>query len=390
MLNKKRIEQYLPYVFVFLIAILVRISLFNYKSNDYNVFLSAWFDSFKGLSFSNVVKSYEGDYQISYVYILYFLSKLPVFSLYTIKSVSCLFDFLTAFFVAFLLKKVAKSNDDVCFCAFVSILFLPTVVLNSGLWAQCDIIYSFFAVLAVFSLCENKSTLAWIFFSVSIYFKLQAVFILPLFIYVAFISGKQLSLLKGIMLPFIHIILSLPALVCGYPFSNLWKIYFGQVKEYPSLTMSMPNVYMLFNLKNNAFTKIGIIFAFLLYALMLLIIIKNYYKKNRKSAVNIVFLLATWSILTANMLLPRMHERYLFLGDIISVVFFFTDRKKWFVPVGVNLLSVFAYMRFLFLGDKINLRIIAFCAVGFYVLLTAFTVKELNKINANDKTVVSE
>lgn len=45
--------------------------------------------------------------------------------------------------------------------------------------------------------------------------------------------------------------------------------------------------------------------------------------------------------------MPGMHERYLYLGDITSIIWFVVigKIKYWFIPLGVNLFSIISYIR---------------------------------------------
>jgi hypothetical protein len=45
---------------------------------------------------------------------------------------------------------------------------------------------------------------------------------------------------------------------------------------------------------------------------------------------------------------PRMHERYFFAGDALSIIFGFYYPRYFFVPVVVGLVSFFAYQPYLF------------------------------------------
>jgi hypothetical protein len=46
--------------------------------------------------------------------------------------------------------------------------------------------------------------------------------------------------------------------------------------------------------------------------------------------------------------LPRMHDRYLYAGDALSIVFGFYFPEFFLIPVFINLLSFFIYENYLF------------------------------------------
>ena len=93
-----------------LFALLVRIAPLNFQSSDYSSFTSKWFDvlrengGFKGLG------TYVGDYNAPYMTIMAALTYIPVNSLYTIKAVSILFDFVLALSAGYLVAMLVNNN----------------------------------------------------------------------------------------------------------------------------------------------------------------------------------------------------------------------------------------------------------------------------------------
>lgn len=94
-----------------------------------------------------------------------------------------LFDFVAAFFVFKLVEKKYK-NETVAVFSFAAVLLAPTVILNGSYWGQCDIIYSAFLLASIYFLSKRKDALSLIMYGLSISFKLQAIFLFP--IYIAF------------------------------------------------------------------------------------------------------------------------------------------------------------------------------------------------------------
>ena len=70
--------------------------------------------------------------------------------------------------------------------AFTVIWISPVVLFNSSMWAQCDSIYTFFALLAVYLLYKEKNIPAFVFLGIALSFKLQAIFVLPFFLFIYF------------------------------------------------------------------------------------------------------------------------------------------------------------------------------------------------------------
>ena len=93
----------------------------------------------------------------------------------------------------------------------------------------------------------------------------------------------------------------------------------------------------------------------------------------------ILIKLSLWSVMICTFLLPNMHERYLFMGDILSILYFVVcrDWKKIYIPIGVNLVSLYGCSR-LFLGGQIlNIQIMSLLNLVIVVLLSKDIFKEL-------------
>ena len=161
------------------IAFLARFGLFSYVSGDYTSFLSNWFDTLKNAGGLAGIGMNIGDYTPPYLYILALLTYLPVEALFSIKLVSCIFDFLLALYAAKTVFHLTQSRAKTLL-AYTLALLCPTVVLNGSAWAQCDSIFTFFLLLSFYSALKSRPWRVCIFFGIAFAFKLQAIFFAPL------------------------------------------------------------------------------------------------------------------------------------------------------------------------------------------------------------------
>jgi Gpi18-like mannosyltransferase len=170
------------------IALLVRVLCFPFESRDYQIFLQPWFEEIKANGGFLAIGRQIGDYLPPYIYILAALSYLPASSLVSIKMISCLGDIIMACYAAKIVKlKTQKSG--LAAMTYCVLMLLPTVVLNSGLWGQCDSLYTAALVACVYYMMDGKPRAGMIAFSIAFIFKLQAVFLAP-FILSLFIKRK--------------------------------------------------------------------------------------------------------------------------------------------------------------------------------------------------------
>lgn len=67
-------------------------------------------------------------------------------------------------------------------------------------------------------------------------------------------------------------------------------------------------------------------------------------------------------------LLPKMHERYFFAADVITIVYGFYFPRYFYIPISVGLISFFSYFPFLFGGALLPLPVLA---IGMTLVLIA-------------------
>ena len=288
-----------------------------------------------------------GDYNVPYLYILLIISRIPASDLVLIKAVSCLFDILLGFAVMLVTREITKSKS-ISLLAFVITIAIPTVILNGAMWGQCDSIYAYFCVMTLYFVLRKKGSAAIIMFSLAFSFKLQTVFLLPAIIICLFIG--RVKPLQLVWFPIVNLIMVLPAVICGRSIFDVFMIYFKQTQNYPSLDMNAPTIFrFVFNVDFEWFNMLGIMLAgFGVLCLLYFAFIKRD-KIDNRALITFFYL----SALSVPYLLPRMHERYFFVADVLSVLVFLVARKLWYVPV-INIFASFiAYAYYLFGGVTI-------------------------------------
>ena len=105
-------------------------------------------------------------------------------------------------------------------------LYLPTVVANGAYWAQCDSIYAFFGIFALYLGLSEKGVGAMISLAACLAFKLQAVFIIPVFFIL--LLAKKIRWTQLLVFPAAYIVFMLPAVIAGAPLWDTLTLYFSQ------------------------------------------------------------------------------------------------------------------------------------------------------------------
>lgn len=335
-LNKKSVIL----IILILASICIKYFFFSYESGDYKRFLLKWYNTLAEEGLSSVVGGL-GNYNPPYLILLYLLTLIPGAALIKIKMLSVVFDLLMGFIGYLIVKKL--NNQKYSYLSWIIILLLPTVILNGSMWAQCDSIYTTFILLSLYLLLEEKYSLSFLALGISFSFKLQFIFILPLYIILYFVN-KKFSIFNFLLIPLGNILMCLPVILMGMPVINCFTTYLEQTTDYSAyLTRNLANIFELLpNIK--AIGHILIFITGLFFLILLIYFIKRKKEFSQKEIINLGLL----SILIAVYFLPFMHERYMFAADVLSIIWYFIYKKKIYIPIIINLSSLAGYSVYLF------------------------------------------
>jgi len=327
-------------------AIALRLFLFNAKSGDYNSFLSQWISQMRLLSGVKPITTPIGDYNMPYLYFLFFMSRSELYDLYLIKLLSVVFDFVLALGAVKLTGLFSKGDGSII-ASFAAALFAPTLFLNSAYWAQCDGIYTALCVWALYFSLKNRPKASVVFFALAFSFKMQSIFIFPIIIFL--ILKHKISLKHLIYFPITFFLTLLPSLLCGRSFHDTFSIYIDQTSSYPSLTLNCPSLWAFF--PEGQFETFGSAALFLAGGACLAFGVFVYTKRDKLTD-KLLFDTAFIFTLLLPFLLPRMHERYFYLAEALSIIHVILHKDRIFVAPLIILTGFCVYSNFLF-GNQI-------------------------------------
>ena len=240
-----------------------------------------------------------------------------------------------------------KEGDLAPYAAFALLLLMPTAVLNGAYWAQCDAVYGALAVHAVASALEGRNYSSAALLGVAFCFKLQAIFLVPL--WGVLLVAKRVRFRELFAFPAAYFVMILPALLLGKPLKDILNVYFKQMGEYTAaLSDIASSLYSLFprniTLDVKTGSILGIAAAFLL-ALALMGI--GYWMRGRLEDRTVVSIAVVMAI-GVPFLLPFMHERYFFLADALTTCVACVSWKRFPAAVLAVGASLYSYALFLF------------------------------------------
>ncbi len=367
----------------FAIAMVMRGIYFDFKTGDYNSCLSKWYNEIKSLGGFKGFASTVGDYTPMYKYIITIFTYIPIKDLYLYKAVSCIFDGILAVYVGLVVRHLVK-NDVTALIAYAITLFLPNTFLNSGVWAQCDSIFTCFTVMSFYYMLKGKEKTSMIMYAISFSFKIQAVFYAPVIV-IALLKGK----LKWKSLPFFavgFVACALPAIIAGMsPVDALFGAYVKQVGEYSRLTLNAPNLYQFISNDYMRDDKISTMMVLCSLGICAIACTGFYKYKGEVSDKQWLLIAYAFSILLPYVL-PHMHERYYYMADIFAVIFACVFAKKAYVSVFTIYPSFRVVQRYLFdYGDeKINFQFLAVIMLLGIVMLFQFIYSEFSEKKAEE------
>ena len=334
-------------------AFLIRALCLDYAGSDYTYFLSGWYRFFQENGGFAAVAHAVGDYNVPYLYFMAFISYLTVPDLYLIKLFSIVFDVILAWGCLRLVRSLREQDEagPAPLIAFGAALLLPTVVLNGAYWGQCDVIYGALSVHAAALLLEGKNKTSVALMGLAFSFKLQAIFVLPL--WGVLWLAKKVKFRDLWVFPLTYVIVIVPAVLLGKPLSETLLVYLTQMGEYPRLTLNAPSIFQIFPYSMtvsmdktpllSALSTAGVIAAAALVLAALWLGFRLRDRMDRQTC----FAVAVVLVIGVPFLLPHMHERYFFLADIFTLCWACSDARRLPAAALVEESSAASYTAFL-------------------------------------------
>ncbi len=342
MTNSTKVKRkiYLFIFFISIIGLVWRCLGLGYDSSDLGV-LTRWYNQLvlDGPSIK-ALYTFRGDYPLTYIFIIWLLTLIPVDFAIAIKFVSIILDYLMAYLFGCVAEELYPANKESFCLGYSIVMILPTVIMNSGFWGQSDCFYAAFLMGVILCLLKGKYIPMMIFLGIAFSYKLQTIFILP-FIMIYYWCEKKISAVYFLIVPGIMLFMNIPAMVAGYSPMITFSQFIGQSGAYPWLYYYYPNFWLFFQAK--PYYRFGTS-AMLLTIVALLIFVVLLVKKNIRITNQRVLPMVIWIMYTCAMFLPAMHERYTYMPEILSVLYGIKDKKKLWLPIGLQIAIVPKYL----------------------------------------------
>lgn len=220
---------------------------------------------------------------------------------------------------------------------------LPSPLLNAAFIGQCDAFWSAACVMAVASAIRRETVAMLVWCGVAVAFKAQAAFLAP-FVFAVLLHVRA-PLRLWLLPPAVYAVIMAPAWLAGWPAPDLLLVYARQTVEFTTpgnlanpwvsarhlIPLEAPRLYVVGYAAAGAAT---VAFVYLL--------------KDRLQASKLLLPAAILSALMLPWLLPKMHERYFLLADVLAFALAFAVRDRSTVLIAVliqfaSLSAIFSY-----------------------------------------------
>ena len=352
------------------LTMLARVRMLDFVTADYRSFLSGWLEIFRKGGFAMLAED-VGDYNLIYQYILLLISKASLHDLYLIKLVSVAFDYALA--IVMMRAAGYMASSKVKLPVFLLMLILPTVLVDGACWGQCDSVYVFFIVLSLYMLETDRPMRSAASLAVAFSFKLQTIFFFP--VVLLGLIHRRYRLRDALVFGAAYVAAMIPALMAGKPFTETLTVYASQSmgQYYDRLTYGAPNLYMFFpmldfstgqpfkwmryipgidadgvngylNLDSYPDLQHAALYACVILTVMLVVYWLMHWKEVTPE---MTLTFALFCAIFLPFVMPKMHERYFFLADALSVLYAAKYGRRHCLPllvVGASLTSYASYL----------------------------------------------
>ena len=375
------IRKHILLIFVVAITafgIAIHLCGIDFQSDDYVSFLFPWWVEIEESGLWGLATQ-VGNYNIPYQIITYLFTLTPLGPLYSYKALSIVFDFVLALSAALLVYSFDSKKSHLKPVLTYGLVFCSmTVVLNSSFWAQCDSIYVSFILLSICFLKKEKNINSFVMLGIAFSFKLQAVFILPVFLFY-YVCTRKTSILHFLIIPAVDFVMCLPAIILGRNPLDIITIYAEQTDYGKLIQMNCPNIYAFICDGNDMYNY----FLFKTFSIVLTITVLGaglcmlIYKRTDLSDTQNFLLASIWTVFTCIMFLSSMHERYAYLLDILTIIYALVNVKRVWLPIVCNLVSLRGYCYYLFAYDVLDIKITAIVYTAVYAYVSFIFIKDV-------------
>jgi Gpi18-like mannosyltransferase len=345
-------KSYVPIMGAIGLGLAVRLLLIPFTNYDTDGY-ARWYDFIVHNGIGSALGQNFAIYTPPYLYLLSLvtLSRDLIPKIAGIKLIPIFFDLINAFII-FKILRIKYTEGKVPYLAAAVFLLAPTVVMNSALWGQVDSFYTCFLLITLFFLLTDRPLPAMLAFGFALSIKAQAAFLGPFLLLMAL--KKRIPWYAFGLVPLAYLAAMLPAMLAGRSLWDVLTVYLNQAAELQIPSHNAPNWYIFVPQSTYAFSMpIGMLIA------LVASVSWAYFHRNSSDKNEVVVFAALVSVALTAFLLPKMHDRYFYPADVLSILLAFSAPQFWFIPICYQVISSLVYAIFLIEADRATMLILA-------------------------------
>ena len=309
---------------------------------DMALFLEPWFNHIIHYGPIGAFGHPFSNYEPAYLYLLAMgsLAHHALSAMTIIKIISVLGSLFLAIALADLLKAAGADAKQA-----LVVLALPSIVINDSLLAQCDALWAGSCVFALAAMIRGRTLRTMVWCGVAISFKAQAAFIAPVMI--GAMIERRAPWWQWLVPGAVFLASLIPAWLTGWPAAKLLTVYLGQARL-DHLAGRLANPWMVGTIFDEQFARNLFLLGYVA-AMSAAIVIGALAVRAARDARQLI-LLAAISGTALPFLLPKMLERYYFLGDVmtLALALSWTCRSASFAVRAVQMASVLSLVTYIY------------------------------------------
>ena len=335
----------LPPVLVTLAAAgVLHLAFWHIVAADMTAYLLPWFDHIRQTGPIAAFAAPFSNYTPPYLYLLALVSPLGPFvpAVSLIKLISVTGTGALALAVRHLLIRLDVPQPE---RGAALVFLLPSVAINASLLGQADMFWAAPCIMALAAALDRRHAAMLLWCGVALSFKAQSVLIAPFFI--AVLIHRRVPLRLWPLTPLATAAMMMPAMLAGWPPGDLLAIYAQQSTTFADLSRNAPNIWSIIDLlpRGDDMPLLGLAFTAAIGVSAAYIARFSAQPMHGR----VLIAAALLAMLVTAGLLPKMHERFFYLADIVALVLAVAagDRNSWRTALLVqtgSTLALFAYL----------------------------------------------
>ena len=349
-----------------MLAVGAHLALLDIKPGRYTKVLEPMLNDMWNYELLTAMAWEDGSWSGVYLIFMGLLSRVENFSwLYAVK----LFDLICQCVAAGAVLRLALQRGAKAYGAIAAMfacVLAPTMLMNAGVWAQCDATFAMFALWGLALLLDDHPLAGCVLWGLALGTKLQSAFLFPLLI-VLFMKDR-VQLRHVLALVAAAFVCQIAIVLDGQEIGSLVMRYSVQLEDARwdvGLSDGMPNVYKLMLVASTREFSgmglyLGIACAMVIAAALL--------RSGRALTGDALLLGALLLACGLPLILPQMNARSWYLAGMLA--FACAGNMRRMIAAGlIEFISLCAYMAAIFAGEVVPMMPLAMLAIAAAVLV---------------------